>query len=180
MDKYIQKLNFDFLTNQCVMHNAFVEVENLEILQKLVSEFKGSIVEQRILEHWDKWFLFSKGERSVRSKLLKHEWYSNQVEVCNNVIFKQQAYFEKVFDRLLEKHHNIGIPNKLQEVFGAKRTPKETKSVQNLFHTQACIKHWFKGNSIKMYNKGGRLLRVETTINNSRLTTIYQTLNIAA
>jgi hypothetical protein len=85
------------------------------------------------------------------------------------VIFKQQAYFTKVFDRLLEKHHNTGIPDKLQEVFQTQRIPEETKTVQHLFHTQACIKHWFKGNSIKMYNKGGRLLRVETTINNSRL-----------
>jgi hypothetical protein len=92
-----------------------------------------------------------------------------QAEICHNVIFKQQSYFTKVFDRLLEKHHNIGIPSKLQKVFQTKITPDETKTVQHLFHTQACIKHWFKGNSIKMYNKGGRLLRVETTINNPRL-----------
>jgi hypothetical protein len=127
------------------------------------------IIEKQISLHWDNWFRFSKGDRSVRSKLLQHQWYTSQAEVCHNVIFKQKSYFTKVFDRLLEKHHNIGIPSKLQEVFGVKRTPQETKTVQSLFHTQACIKHWMKGNSIKMYNKGGRLLRVETTINNPRL-----------
>jgi hypothetical protein len=100
---------------------------------------------------------------------MKHNWYTSQAEICSNVVFKQKAYFEKVYDKLLEKHHRIGIPDKMREVFELKRMPKETKTVQSLFDTQACIKHWFKGNSIKMYNKGGYLLRVETTINNSGL-----------
>ena len=149
--------------------NAFVEVEDLGLLKSLVSDFKGSIIENRIELHWDNWFRFSKGERSVRSRLLHHQWYTSQTEVCNNVVFKQKAYFERVFDKLLEKHHSMGVPDKLQEVFGAQRQFKESKTVQSRFHTQACIKHWFKSNSIKMYNKGGRLLRVETTINNPGL-----------
>jgi hypothetical protein len=113
--------------------NSFVEVEDLNYLENLVSGFSGRVIEDRLKLYWDKWFRFSKG------------------------------------DKLLEKHHRIGIPDKMREVFDLKHTPKETKTVQSLFDTQACIKHWFKGNSIKMYNKGGYLLRVETTINNSGL-----------
>ena len=149
--------------------NSFVEVGDLDYLEKMVSEFNGKIVEQRLKMYWDKWFRFSKGERSTRSALLKHKWYTCQAEISSNVVFKQKAYFERVYDKLLEKHHRIGIPDKMREVFELKRTPKESKTVQSLFGTQACIKHWFKGNSIKMYNKGGCLLRVETTINNPRL-----------
>ena len=45
----------------------------------------------------------------------------------------------------------------------------KSKSTQNKYHTQACIKHWLERNSIKCYNKSGCLLRVETTINNPEL-----------
>jgi hypothetical protein len=135
----------------------------------LVSNFKGKIVEERLKSYWNQWFRFDKGERSTRSKLMEHEWYSCQVEICSNVVFRQKSYFEKVFDKLLEKHHSIGIPDKLREIFDLKHTPKESKTVQSLYSTQACVKHWIKGNSIKMYNKGGCLLRVETTINNPGL-----------
>ncbi|MFN2344044.1 MAG: hypothetical protein ABR542_11870, partial [Desulfonatronovibrio sp.] len=37
-----------------------------------------------------------------------------------------------------------------------------------LYDNNACIKHWFRGNSIKQYNKTGYYLRTETTINNPK------------
>ncbi len=50
-----------------------------------------------------------------------------------------------------------------------KRERKQSKSTNKTYYQKACSKHWIQGNSIKMYNKGGYLLRVETTINNPRL-----------
>lgn len=149
--------------------NSFTEIADLDRLKSLVNDFKGSIIESSI-KHWmDIWFSFNKGERSRRSSLLTHRWFTCQSEICSNVVFKNIGYFDRVYDKLLEKHHRIGIPDRLSKVFDLKRERKESKSTQNTYHTKACIRHWIKGNSIKMYNKGGYLLRVETTINNPGL-----------
>ncbi|MBW6521809.1 MAG: hypothetical protein K0A99_12510 [Desulfoarculaceae bacterium] len=44
----------------------------------------------------------------------------------------------------------------------------ESKTFWRLYDNNACIKHWFRGNSIKQYNKTGSFIRTETTINNPK------------
>jgi hypothetical protein len=149
--------------------NAFLRIDDEAFVQKLVNEFKGSIIDTRIKYWMNKWFRFDKGERSTCSSLLKHSWYTSQCEVCSNVIFKNQGFFNRVYDKILEKHHQLGTPDSLSQLFELKRERKQSKSTHKVYHQKACAKHWIQGNSIKMYNKGGYLLRVETTINNPRL-----------
>jgi hypothetical protein len=146
--------------------NSFVYVSNPLRLQKLSDTMNFGIINDRIQFWWDIFFKFNKGTYSTRSKLLTHDWYSYQVEVCSNTIFKSSTYGSRIFNKLLQKHHTIGLPDRLSEVFERKREPNESKTTQRVFGTQACIKHWLKRNSIKMYNKSGYLHRVETTINN--------------
>jgi hypothetical protein len=59
--------------------NAFVEVSDLNCLENLVSNFKGSIVEDRLQVYWDKWFRFDKGKRSTRSGLMQHQWCASLI-----------------------------------------------------------------------------------------------------
>ena len=73
------------------------------------------------------------------------------------------------FQRILHKHHTIGLPDRLTKIFGLSRRVDNSKTTQRTYSVQACIKHWLEKNSIKCYNKGGCLLRVETTINNPDL-----------
>ncbi len=152
-----------------IQENAFLRIDDEAFVQKLVNDFKGSIIDARI-KHWmNKWFRFDKGERSTCSSLLTHNWYTSQSEVCSNVIFKNKGYFNRVYDKILEKHHHLAMPDSLSKLFDLKTERKQSKSTNKVYHQKACAKHWIQGNSIKMYNKGGYLLRVETTINNPRL-----------
>lgn len=152
--------------NYKMKDNSFVYVSNPIRLQKISDSMNFGIINDRIRYWWDIFFKFNKGTYSTRSKLLTHDWYSYQVEVCSNTIFKSSSYGSRLFNKLLQKHHTVGLPDRLFKVFDRKREPKESKTTQRVFGTQACIKHWLKRNSIKMYNKSGYLLRVETTINN--------------
>ena len=149
--------------------NSFLRVNDEAYFEQLISDFKGSIIDGRIRYWMNKWFRFDKGERSTCSSLLKHNWYTSQCEVCSNVVFKNQGFFNRLYDKILEKHHRLGIPDSLSKLFELKRERKQSKSTNKVYHQKACAKHWIQGNSIKMYNKGGYLLRVETTINNPRL-----------
>ncbi len=117
----------------------------------------------------DLFFRFDKGSKSTRSKLLSHQWYTYQTEVSSNVIFKSVKFLNNYFGRILHKHHTIGLPDRLTEIFGLSKVVKTSKTTQRTYNVQACIKHWLEKNSIKCYNKGGCLLRVETIINNPDL-----------
>lgn len=149
--------------------NSFVQISDIETLKDLVEKFQPSIALNRI-DYWmDVFFRFDKGTRSTRSKLLSHQWYTYQTEISSNIIFKSEKFATSFFQRLLQKHHTIGIPDRLTVIFGLSKSVHNSKSTQNKYHLQACIKHWLERNSIKCYNKSGCLLRVETTINNPEL-----------
>ena len=87
--------------------NAFLKIDDEAFVQKLVNEFKGSIIDARIKYWMDKWFRFDKGGRSTCSSLLKHSWYTSQCEVCSNVIFKNQGFFNRVYDKILVKTYQV-------------------------------------------------------------------------
>lgn len=162
---YLKK-QFDLSAIEYTMQdNSFTQVGNLTELNELVSKFKPSIALDRI-DHWmDIFFKFDQGQKSTRSKLLHHNWFSYQTEISTNLIFKSAKFANAYFEKILAKHHTIGLPDKLTEIFSLSRQKTNSKTTQNKFKTKAVIKHWLEGNSVKCYNKSGCLLRVETTIN---------------
>ncbi len=149
--------------------NSFVQVSDITFLNSLVEKFQPSIALGRISYWMDKFFRFDKGNRSTRSKLLKHQWFTYQTEISSNIIFKSAKFTNSFFQRVLQKHHTIGFPDRLTKIFGLSKPANKSKSIQSKYSMQACIKHWLEKNSIKCYNKSGCLLRVETTINNPDL-----------
>lgn len=149
--------------------NSFVQVSDLDLLKSLVEKFQPSIALGRISYWMNIFFRFDKGDRSTRSKLLTHEWFTYQTEISSNIIFKSAKFANSFFQRVLQKHHTLGFPDRLTKIFGLSKPRHNSKSTQNKYSVQACIKHWLENNSIKCYNKSGCLLRVETTINNPDL-----------
>ncbi|MCK5677774.1 MAG: hypothetical protein KAH72_04800 [Flavobacteriaceae bacterium] len=162
---YLQK-QFDLQSKKYTKKdNSFTKVDDLEMLNNLVKNFQPSIALDRI-NHWmEMFFKFDQGKKSTCSKLLKHNWFTYQTEIATNLIFKSAKFASSYFDKILSKHHTIGLPDKLTEIFGLSRQKNNSKTSQNKYHTKAVIKHWLEKNSIKCYNKNGCLLRVETTIN---------------
>jgi hypothetical protein len=59
----------------------------------------------------------------------------------------------------------LQLADVLTKVFSARPRTYQSKTTQRRYDLNAVIKHWFRGNSIKMYNKTGTLIRIETTIN---------------
>ncbi len=164
------KQQFDLQGQSYTMKdNSFTKVANLQMLEDTVNNFQPSIALDRI-DYWmSKFFRFDKGERSTCSKLLTHNWYTSQTEISTNIIFKSHKFANTLFQRIINKHHTIGLPDKLTEIFSLKKNPHNSKTTQNKYQVQACIKHWLENYCeairIKCYNKSGSLLRTETTIN---------------
>lgn len=155
--------------------NAFTEISDIDRFTRIVKGLTGQVVGDRISYWLDRYFRFDKGKYSIRSKYLVHDWYMCQVEVCSNVIFKSSRYCRNLFERLLDKFRSVGSPDSLIELFEQHRArKKKMKSSIKLYENNACAKVWFRGNSIKLYNKLRYYLRVETTINAPKLLGSFQ------
>jgi len=149
--------------------NAFTKAEDPSKLNELARSLTGRQVLDRI-EYWKGlFFKFDKGKYSTVSKYLKHDWYNSQVEVCSNIIFKSAPYSRSLFNRLLDKYSSIGSPEYLCKIFEMRKTLRtKSRSTKRVYGSLTVVKHWIRGNAIKMYNKLGYFLRIETTINNPK------------
>ena len=145
--------------------NAFTYLENEKIVNQIAWSLSGNIVQERINYWMGRFFRFDKGKYSTLPGCLRHKWYCGQVEVSTNVIFKSALFCTKFFERILDKFSRIGLPDTLSMIFSKRWTRKDTKTNRRLYDNKACLKFWFISNSIKLYNKMGYLLRIETTIN---------------
>ena len=127
------------------------------------------MVFDRITYWMNIFFKFNKGKYSTCSKFLHHDWYLSQVEVSSNIVFKSARFCTSLFERLLDKFHRLGLPETIAQIFNRRNhSATKSKTFWRLYDNNACIKHWFRGNSIKQYNKTGFFIRTETTINNPK------------
>jgi len=149
--------------------NAFVDVDDPEALQKAAQSLNGRAVLNRISYWMDMFFRFDKGKYSTRSKFLEHNWYLSQIEISSNIVFRSARFCTNLFERLLDKFQRLGLPETIAQIFSRRLHRRSTsKTFWRLYDNNACIKHWFRGNSIKQYNKTGYFIRTETTINNPK------------
>lgn len=150
------------------MHkNSFTQVDHPERLQKIADSLDGRTILDRV-EFWrNELFKFNKGVYSKFNSTLNHEFYSSQIEVCTNLVFKSSTFGRNFFKSLNGLFSTMAIPDVLTNVFNARPRVenRNTKSTYRRYDLDSVIKHWFRGNSIKMYNKCGTLMRIETTIN---------------
>ena len=149
--------------------NAFVDVDDPEALQRAAESLDGRAVLDRITHWMNLFFKFDKGTYSTRSRFLQHDWYMSQVEISSNIVFRSARFCTSLFERLLDKFQRLGLPESIARIFSLRSHRSSTsKTFWRLYDNNACIKHWFRGNSIKQYNKTGFFIRTETTINNPK------------
>jgi hypothetical protein len=96
-------------------------------------------------------------------------WTIHQAEFSSNVMFKDRPALRDLYQRLL-RHATVefGAPD-VMTFLGKKLKDAFAGEIVNRTKTRwpgARVKHWMKENWIKMGDKHGLVLRVETVINN--------------
>ena len=98
-------------------------------------------------------------------------WSIRESEYATDVMFKDAAALQRVYVAL-SRHAIEQFASKDVLRFLGRRTNRRFNGevcVSYLERTEGLrIKHWLEENSIKMYDKQGSILRIETTINNAR------------
>jgi len=105
----------------------------------------------------------------------RYYWSADETEFATDVMFRSKADLDMLFPRLLsygmqaaDCHAVLRYFSRRGEGSALGKVPAQVQSDCRRRHEGLRIKHWVNGDSLKMYNKEGCLLRVETTINNAR------------
>ncbi len=155
--------------------NCFVDVEDFAAAQRLLNrhlrqDWVGLLDDLLPLAHPAHHEMFG-------DTLLRYYWSFDQSEWATDVLFGDHRRLAQLYRRLV--HHGItalSSPDVLR--FLGHKIPPHGR-VHGLFTGEVSstvkhrpegvrIKHYVNGNSVKMYDKQGSVLRVETTINNVR------------
>lgn len=106
---------------------------------------------------------------------LQYYWSADETEFATDVMFRSAADLDALFPALVFHGMRLSDCTAVLRYFGRRaegsslgKAPAQVQSDCRRRHEAVRIKHWVNGDSIKMYNKQGSVLRVETTINNPR------------
>jgi hypothetical protein len=111
---------------------------------------------------------------------LSYDWGLAQVEYATDVVFRRQTDLQPIYEALVRTAIHAVKPDQIGTFLGRKHKlhSNNTEEIGNDFQTRiqgTRVKHRTGPCSIKMYDKAGILLRIETTTNDPSWFTHYRT-----
>ena len=120
--------------------------------------------------------------RVVGEQLLDYYWSADETEWASDILFREAADLETLTPVLLR--HGLlcaqspavmrFLSGRPADVCVRGHRPSEVVSDLRRRHEGVRLKHWVNRNSVKVYNKAGTVLRIETTINATRGYHVYR------
>jgi len=108
----------------------------------------------------------------LRPLLPDYYWSADETEWATDIMFKSVASLDELHPLLLHQAMRVSDSPSVMRYFGRRSLagvcPAEVVSDYRRRYEGIRVKHWKNHNSVKMYNKSGSVLRIETTINNTR------------
>jgi hypothetical protein len=146
------------------VENAFVRIDDCRRAQRFADRFVKKNF-PRILE------AFARKVNPLLNDLLQgmhHYWVIDQAEYATDILFKDRAALKDLYPQLLRHATVCFSAEDVLTFLGRKLNGNFQGEVMNSFKKRwpgARVKHRMKGNWIKMYDKHGCVLRIETVIN---------------
>ncbi len=97
-----------------------------------------------------------------------YHWSLMQVEYATDLAFRSTTTLGPLYDQLIRQSVLNVKAEQVASFLGRHITPQLAQEIGSQFSTRiegACVKHRFGQSSIKMYDKSGIVLRIETTTN---------------
>jgi len=155
--------------------NCFVRIDDLSRAQRLMDELESKRW-PRVLDH------FARKTNPLLSRgsgldLWGYYWTIRESEYATDVMFKDAGRLKRIYPNLVD-HAMKRLDSKDVMRFLGRRTNRrfngEVTSDIQVRSEGMRIKHRVEENSIKMYDKQGSVLRIETTINNPKRLKVWR------
>ena len=142
--------------------NAFLEIEEWDKAQAIADTFRPDQL-HKILDHYAKRccpILDVFGQR--------YHWSLMQVEYSTDLVFRSKETLAPLYEALSRQAVLAVKASQVSTFLGKKLDARIQAEIGSRFSTRiegTCIKHHFGACSVKLYDKFGRVLRIETTTN---------------
>ncbi len=150
--------------------NAFLGVDDLAALEAAAERLTPRLIEQRCAD-WVRKLAprFSAEERAAAD--LHYRYSIAQIELATDVIFRRAAPLKALFQRAAELGILLGGADRTTHLFGRRITARYGGKLQTVLDRrnegQPILRSYYGSSFVKQYEKGDRLLRTETCLNNT-------------
>ena len=150
--------------------NAFLAVDDLAALEAAAQRLTPRLIEQRC-DHWARRLApaFSAAEQAALP--LGYRYSVAQIELATDVIFRRSAPLKALFRRATELGILLGGADRTTHLFGRRITARYGGKLQTVLDRrnegQPILRSYYGSSFVKQYEKGDRLLRTETCVNNT-------------
>jgi hypothetical protein len=142
--------------------NAFVRLADIDRAQALADALKPEELHRRL----DRYAKCLCPVLDVFGQ--NYHWSLMQVEYATDLIFRSEAALKPLYEQLSRQAVLAVKAEQVASFLGKKITPQLAQELGSRFATRiegTCIKHRLGKTGVKMYDKFGRVLRLETTTN---------------
>ena len=154
-----------------IQENAFLQIDDFKKAQELSDNIKIEKL-HTVLD-----ILAKKYCPVINTHGLIYHWSVMQVEYATDIVFKKQDDLKLIYDHIIRTATHSVKPENIASFLGQKLHMNYQGEMGNNFNTRILgtrIKHQKGAVSIKMYDKFGIVLRIETTSNNIAQFQIYR------
>ncbi len=144
------------------IENAFVKIENFQIAQELSCQIDIKKLHR----------IFNKAAREycpvIRHFPQGYHWSIMQVEYATDIIFKSHGDLATIYEDIVRTCVHSVEADRISMFLGKKLTGKYKGELGSRFRTRIegnCITHFMDKTGIKMYDKFGLVVRIETYSN---------------
>jgi hypothetical protein len=149
--------------------NCFTRIDDLPRAQAMLTDLERRnwvAVLNALARRLNPWM-----DRRQRLNLRPYYWSIRESEYATDVMFSSRASLKAIYPALVRhaiEHFDCWDVMRFLERRTNSRFNGEASTNLKYRCEGVRIKHWVEENSIKMYDKQGSILRIETTINNPR------------
>jgi len=152
--------------------NAFTNIGSFEDAQRISDSFMSDIIHKKMNEFAERFCPV------IRHFKHSYHWTVMQAEYATDIIFKNPEDLNVMYDRLIRTAVHTVKPENIATFSGRKLHPDYKDDTGNSFNTGiegTRIRHSMGPASVKMYDKFGTVLRIETTVNDVSFFKHYRT-----
>ena len=145
-----------------LIDNVFTNIDSFAEAQKISDQLTVDRIHKKIDEFANKFCPV------IKKFDLRYHWTIMQSEYATDIVFKRQADLQDIYGQLTRTAIHTVKPENIATFLGRKLHPNYQDEMGNNFNTRiegTRIKHTMGPVSIKMYDKLGLVLRIETTVN---------------
>ena len=154
-----------------MLDNAFIKIDDPQRAQQLASSISVDHLHRQLDD------IVQAYSPIVRYFPSGYHWSIMQAEYATDIVFKRQKDLAPIYEELVRTAIHAVKPDHVATFLGRRLTEGYQDELGNDFHTRiqgTRIKHHMGWAAIKMYDKQGIALRIETTVNDVSLFKHYR------